>query len=195
MFVEARYTLQYGTRLRCFAPSVLYWSPDTPESDPKVTSLAPISCQLFTIPSVILGTWPEDLGSSCCTIVSADTPITVTGCAEPQGLKPESCVDCSSRTDHCRHLCWCRWDFYITTSSLARWQQPLKVLIQNNSTKCNRAWFKVWQLVDIPLSLIHLQQWIHLTHCPNVVLFICINFGIVTKIFRVCTNKSIKVTG
>lgn len=75
----------------------LYRSPDTPpDSGPKVASLAPVTCQLFTIPPLILGTWPENSGA--------------------QLLFDRVC-------------CPCRWDFYITTSSLARWKRTQLVLI------------------------------------------------------------------
>lgn len=146
------------------------------DSGPEVTSLAPVSCQLFTIPPWSLARDQKFLGASCCLITSTDTPITVVGCGN---LKVWNLGGQSYRsaTYHWSRLCPCRWDFYVTTSSFARWQPTL--LIQDNSTKSIHVWFKGWQHVDtwlnLFMSLVFYLLWVYMLEIGHCFWYTCSN--------------------
>lgn len=134
------------------ALSVPWYSPN---SVPKVASLAPVICQLFAIPQWSLARDQKIVWASCRLIVSADTPITVVGCGNPevwsmgvQGTLQECCPMAQSSAYHCSHLCLCIRDYYITTSSMTWWQQTHVILILDNSTNTPTLDLKDGKIVD-----------------------------------------------
>lgn len=80
------------------------------------------TCQLsaFHHTSLILGTWPENV---YCAVRTSRSEACLGGAVVQEYYLP-----------HWSHLCPCRQTFYITTSSLARWQRTQIVLIQANSS-------------------------------------------------------------